>query len=141
MADAYLKYLLKRFGVEDKIQVVSCGIDADSGEKATKYAIKAIAEYGANLEKHRARNIKEFDLKQFDKIFVMTIEHQRRVCEIEPEVVHKVELLKRYMKLNESRYMNIDDPWGLSLEVYRYCAAEIVNCVDNLVNELIEKGG
>lgn len=141
MADAYLKYLLRKFKIEDKVEVASCGIEADVGDTATKYAKEVISRYGASLEKHKARNIYEFDLKQFDKIFVMTNEHQRRICEIAPEIADKVELLKKYMKPNTSKYINIDDPWGLSLEVYKNCAAEIVNCVDNLVKDLLEEGG
>lgn len=141
MADAYLKYLLKELKIEKNVEVVSCGIEASSGENATKYAKEVIGAYGANLENHMARNISEFDLKQFDKILVMTTEHKRRVCEIAPEVSDKVEMLKAYMKPNDSQYMNIDDPWGLSLGVYKSCAAEIVNCVDNLVKKLLEEGG
>lgn len=141
MADAYLKYLLKKYEIEDKFEVFSCGIEAEVGDMATRYAKQVIANYGANLEKHRARSIYEFDLKQFDKIFVMTNEHKREVCEIAPEVADRVELLKKYMRPNISGYMNIDDPWGLSLEVYKNCATEIANCVDNLVKDLLEEGG
>lgn len=141
MADAYLKYLLKKFKIEDKVEVASCGIEADTGDTATKYAMEVISCYGANLEKHKARNIHKFNLKDFDKILVMTVEHKRRVCEMAPELTDRIELLKKYMKPNASEYMNIDDPWGLSLEVYKNCAAEIVNCVDNLVKKLLEEGG
>lgn len=141
MADAYLKCVLKKLNMEDKVQVFSCGINADIGDKATNYAKEAIAAYGANLESHRARNVQQFDLTSFDKILVMTAEHKRRVCGISPEISCKVALLKEYMEHNATGYMNIDDPWGLSREVYKACATEIVNCVDNLVAKLLEKGG
>lgn len=141
MADAYLKYLLKKLKMEKNVEVVSCGIEANSGENATKYAKEVIMAYGANLENHIARNISEFDLEQFDKILVMTAEHKRIVCEMVPYVAERVELLKEYMEPNDSQYMNIDDPWGLSLGVYKSCATEIVNCVDNLVEKLLEEGG
>lgn len=141
MAEAYLKCVLKRLNIEDKVQVFSCGIDADVGDMATAYAREVVTAYGASLDQHRAKSIQQFDLASFDKILVMTVEHKRRVCSISPEVACKVELLKEYMTHNVAGYMNIDDPWGLSLEVYKSCAAEIVNCVDNLASELLEKGG
>lgn len=141
MAEAYLKYVLKKLNMEDKVQVFSCGINADVGDKATDYAKEAIAAYGVNLGQHRAKSIQQFDLASFDKILVMTAEHKRKVCSISPEVACKVELLKKYMTHNTAGYMNIDDPWGLSREVYKSCAAEIVNCVDNLAIKLLEKGG
>lgn len=139
MAEAYMKYLLKKNNSEEKVQVYSAGIDADDGGPATAFAIKAIAEYGVNLKGHRARSIYSVDLSAIDEILVMTNEHKRRVCEIAPDSVKKVKLLKEYM--NSDGYMNIDDPWGLSYNVYKNCALEIVNCVDNLVKELLEKGG
>lgn len=140
MADAYLKSVLKRLNI-DNVEVFSCGISAEDGECATAYAKEVVASFGASLEKHRATNIQKVDLTSFDKILVMTKEHKRRVCEISPKVSEKVELLKEYMTDNASGYMNIDDPWGLSLGVYMACATEIVNCVDNLAVRLLKKGG
>lgn len=140
MAEAYMKYLLKKNNSEEKILVCSAGIDADEGSAATEYAITAIAQYGANLKGHIARSIYSLDLSNFDEVIVMTAEHKRRLCEIFPEITSKVKLLKEYMKTKGSEYMNIDDPWGLSYNVYKNCALEIVNCVDNLVKELLEEG-
>ena len=139
MAGAYLRYKLKELNLEDKVLVETSGIEAIDGEAATDYAKKAIAEYGANLDNHKAKNINKFDLTDYDEILVMTNEHMKILNEIMPNISGKIRLLKSYMRNNSSGYMNVDDPWGLSVEVYKNCAKEIVQCVDSLIAELVQK--
>ena len=43
--------------------------------------------------------------------------------------------LKEYVN-NHIEYKDIDDPWGLNLEVYKSCAKEIVENVDKLIKKL-----
>ena len=45
--------------------------------------------------------------------------------------------LKEYV--GEKEYIDIDDPWGYSMDVYTSCASEIVCNVDKLV-QLILRG-
>lgn len=134
MAEAYLRHLLNKNNIGDVV-VCSAGIEADVGEKATQYAMKAIAEYGADLKDHIAKSIHDVNITMFDEILVMTYEHKRKIREMFPNVAGKVKLLKEYMDNNTTGYMNIDDPWGLGYNVYKNCAKEIVNCVDNLVKK------
>ena len=136
MAGAYMKYKLKKLNLEDNVLVETSGIEAIDGDVATDFAKKAIAEYGADLSKHKARNISEFSLTEYDVIIVMTQEHMRVLNDIMPNISEKIRLLKSYMRNNKEGYLNIDDPWGLSLEVYKNCAKEIVQCVDDLITEL-----
>lgn len=136
MAGAYMKYKLKKLNLEDNVFVETSGIEAIDGDVATDFAKKAIAEYGADLNKHKARNISEFNLTEYDVIIVMTQEHMRVLNDIMPNISEKIRLLKSYMRNNKEGYLNIDDPWGLSLEVYKNCAKEIVQCVDDLITEL-----
>lgn len=136
MAAAYMKYKLKKLNLEDNVLVETSGIEAIDGDVATDFAKKAIAEYGADLSKHKARNISEFNLTEYDEIIVMTQEHMRVLNDIMPNISEKIRLLKSYMRNNKEGYLNIDDPWGLSLEVYKNCAKEIVQCVDDLITEL-----
>lgn len=136
MAGTYMKYKLKKLNLEDNVFVETSGIEAIDGDVATDFAKKAIAEYGADLSKHKARNISEFNLTEYDEIIVMTQEHMRVLNDIMPNISEKIRLLKSYMRNNKEGYLNIDDPWGLSLEVYKNCAKEIVQCVDDLITEL-----
>lgn len=139
MAGAYLKYKLEELNLENKVLVDTSGIEAEKGDKATDFARKAIAEYGADLSGHEAKNISDFNLAEYDEILVMTYEHMRILNEIVPNISQKVRLLKSYMKHNKDGYLNVDDPWGLSIEVYRNCAKEIVQSIDGLITELKQR--
>lgn len=139
MAHAYLEYKLQKIELREKIQVLSAGVSAKSGEKATLYAKQAISEYGANLSKHKAINIQEIDFSQMDYIVVMTKEHKDKILLMHPELKNRISLLKEYSS-KQWIYENIDDPWGLSYKVYENCAGEIVDCVNNLYTLLISKG-
>ena len=41
------------------------------------------------------------------------------------------------LSLDEKEYLDIDDPWGFSMDVYSSCAKEIVNYVDKLIEKLL----
>lgn len=137
MAEEYLKYKLKEMKLDNKIAVSSCGTNALNGEEVTPYSVVAINEYGVKLEKHSAINMFESDIIEADYIFAMTKQHKDVVSEAFPNLKGKIHLLKEYMP--GVTYMNVDDPWGLSLPVYINCAREIVECIDNLIYEFTKK--
>ena len=50
------------------IEVYSCGIYAQDGDTSTYEAKSVMEEYGVNLNKHRATNIRNSNIKQMDLI-------------------------------------------------------------------------
>ena len=67
----------------------------------------------------------------------MTMQHKRNVLELFPKLFGKVFTLKEYVNSNEV-YKDIDDPWGLNLQVYKDCAKVIVENIDKLILKLEE---
>ena len=54
---------------------------------------------------------------------------------IYPQLEGKVFTLKEYVS-EDNEYNDIDDPWGYSLDIYKKCAKEIVECIDKLIQTL-----
>lgn len=134
MANHYMQKKVKDLGKSDQYIIDSCGTYAVSGEMATKNAIEAMKVYGVNMENHRAKSIQELDLNEYDLIIGLTTTHKIAVQSLYPHISKKVYTLKEYAN-PEEKYIDIDDPWGLSMQVYDSCAKEIVNNVDSLIEK------
>ena len=132
MAHAYLQKKVNDLGRQNEIIVSSCGTRAYTGDMVTKYAVEAIGEYGADAKNHRAVNIYDSDILSCDLILCMTRAHKRDVLSIYPNLKDKVFTLKEYIK-SDDKYIDIDDPWGYGLDVYKKTAKEIVEAIDKLV--------
>ncbi len=135
MAHQYLQTKVKQLGIENDFLIDSCGIYASTGEQSTRYAIEVMKNYDVNMLSHRAKNIYDLDLKDYDMILCMTEEHKRVLASIFPDLYTKIYTLKEYNQLSSSD-KDIKDPWGYDLKTYQECAKEIVDNVDQLLNKL-----
>lgn len=134
MAHGYMQKKLNN-DCNNNYLISSCGTYAVTGDKSTNNAILAMKDYGVNLNNHRATNINDIDIENYDLILCMTMSHKRNVQELYPKLKDKVYTLKEYVN-NNIVYKDIDDPWGLNLSVYKTCAKEIVDNVDKLIEKL-----
>ncbi len=135
MAHHYMQKKVKELNIENKFLISSCGIFAYSGEKATLNAIMAMKDYFVDLENHRATNIFDTNIIDYDYIITLTKLHKSQIeCNF-PKLKEKIYTLKEFA--NEKLvYKDIDDPWGLNIEVYKSCAKEIVENVDKLIEKI-----
>lgn len=132
MAHAYLQKKIYDLNKENEYIISSCGTQAVQGQSATDNAIKSMEKYGINLMKHRATNIENSDILNYDLIFALTKNHKKQILEIYPSIKDKVFVLKEYIN-KEEKYIDIDDPWGLDINVYDATAKDIVENVDKLL--------
>ena len=136
---AMAHWLLESEKKNNNIEVYSCGIYAEDGDKPTYNAIEAMKEYDVDLGKHSATNIRNSKIKDMDLILCMTTSHKRDVLYMYPELKDKVFTLKEYTNYKqEEKSLDIRDPWGYDLETYRFCAAEIYNCIEILLKKIKE---
>ena len=136
MAHHMMKKKLKDIGRTD-IEIFSCGISAQTGEKSTYAAKEVMKEYGVSLEEHQATNIQESAIQDMDLILCATNSHKRAVIEYDPHLKEKVYTMKEYAKLNENgQDYDIRDPWGYDIEIYRFCAAQIEKCIEKTIQKL-----
>jgi len=134
MAHGYMQKRLKDVGLEEIYIIESAGTNAYTGDRATDFATLAMKKYDTDLSNHRATYIEESDVKEADIVLCMTYAHKTRVLNKYPDLEGKVFTLKEY--LGEQEYLDIDDPWGFSMDVYTSCAKEIVNYVDKLIEKI-----
>ncbi len=135
MAEAMLKKLAKQKNKE--IEVYSAGTTAYTGDVCTENAIQVMDEYGIDIRKHRATNIKESKIEEMDLILCATTSHKQMVNYLYPNLKEKVYTIKEYAEkndINKSTNINISDPWGFSTEVYRKCAKEIEENLEKIID-------
>ena len=106
------------------------------GDESTYNAIEVMKEYGVDLTKHRATNIRNSNIKEMDLIICMTTSHKNAVIELYPELKEKVYTFKEYTEYKVEESLDIRDPWGYDIETYRFCAAEIYECMRLLINKI-----
>lgn len=133
MADGYLKYRINKLNKENEVVVSSAGTRAIQGEESPINAKRAIEKYGANIYSHTATTLENANLEQATHILVMTQRHKRDVIDMYPKLADKVKLLGEYAK--DKKYVEIDDPWGYSFDVYEKCAKEIVESIEGFIDE------
>ena len=126
------RMLEKRAKEEKKnIEVYSCGVYAINGDVPTYEGIEVMKEYGIDLSKHRATNIRNSGIEDMDVILCATNSHKNNVIAMYPKLKEKVFTMKEYAGYKEG--LDIKDPWGYGIETYRMCASEIENCINRII--------
>lgn len=135
MAEGIMKKLVKDKKID--AQIYSCGIYAESGDYATYNAIEAAKYYDVDISNHRATNIKNSQIEEMDIILCATNSHKDVVISMYPNLINKVYNMKEYAKLDEDgKDMDIKDPWGYDMEIYRRCIEEISICLEKIIGKL-----
>ena len=117
------------------VEVYSCGIWAEDGNIPTYEGIKTMKDYGIDLTTHRATNIRNSNIEQMDVILCATNNHKNSVIAMYPELQNKVYTMKEYAGY-PSYDLDIKDPWGYGLDIYKNCAKEIENCIANILKKI-----
>ncbi len=122
----------------NNIEVFSCGIHAAIGDTPTYEARTVMEEYGVDISKHRATNIKYSDIEKMDLILCATNSHKIAVIDMYPNLEGKVFTMKEYVDYNREYHypINIKDPWGYDIDTYRSCAGEIDECLELLIEKI-----
>src|SRR5262249_17892811 len=134
LAEALCKQLLaERLGcgpadlAERGFLVISAGLTAMIGGGAASEAIEVAREFGADLGSHRSQPLTRDLAARADCLVGMTKGHLLAIAQQFPDLLDRSRLLR-------SDGLDIADPIGSALEVYRECAAEIGACLEPLVD-------
>ncbi len=133
MAEVMLRKMAEEEG--KNIEIYSCGTTAYTGDTSTEEAIQVMKENQINLEKHRATNIKESKIEEMDVILCATTAHKKIVINQYPELKEKVYTIKEYAE-EGTKDLDIADPWGYSIQVYRQCAEEIKENLKKIIKKV-----
>lgn len=133
MAD---KMLAKKVEEENlDIEVYSSGTFAENGDYPTSEAIEVMEEYGVDLRTHRATNIRKSNIEEMDLILCATTNHKNMVLQLYPNLAGQVYTMKEYVG-ETADGIDISDPWGYDLAVYRKCATEIEKIIQKIVDKM-----
>lgn len=131
-----------------KYTVSSAGISAFDGDPASLNARIVLNEcWNIDISSHKAKRLDANDIENAFLILTMTRSHKKAICSAFPQIESKVFTLKEYAyglgfekSMEDYDYsLDITDPYGMPLEVYRKCAEEIKDAADKVIEKL--KGG
>jgi protein-tyrosine phosphatase len=111
-------------------EVISAGVAASSGERASREAVEVVRDMGGDLSDHYSHSLTAEAVYQADYIFTMTDLHLRQLASLVPEAAIRMSLLRRDNG-------NIADPVGLDIDAYRRSAHEIEANLKAIVAELV----
>jgi tRNA threonylcarbamoyl adenosine modification protein (Sua5/YciO/YrdC/YwlC family) len=136
MAEAMCRDLIsKRLGckgeeLEDHgVLVMSAGIAAMMGGRATHEAMRTMEQMALDLSNHETQPLTESLVRHADMIFAMTKSHREAILAQWPSASGRTRLLCR-------EGADICDPIGGPLERYEHCALQIRGELSDLVEEL-----
>ena len=109
--------------------VLSAGLSAMPGSRATSEAVETVREMGASLESHASRLLTPALVLQSDWVVVMTRDHHDAILEVHPEAADRLLLL-------DPHGSDVIDPYGSSREIYRKTASLIANHIRELFSRL-----
>lgn len=119
------------------VHVFSCGTFAENGEKSTYAALEVMKEYDVDLSLHQATNIANSNILEMDLILCATTSHKYFVLQQYPNLKNQVYTIKEYVNFDESKKdIDIRDPWGYDIAIYRFCVSEIDTCLDKLLDKI-----
>jgi len=138
MAEAlFRERLAKRLGVTaDKLEdrgyvVMSAGIAAMMGSKASVEAVNVLSKKQIDLRGHESQPLTDSLVRTADLILAMTRSHRHAILAEWPEAAGRVKLLCHSGG-------DVADPIGGPAEAYRRCAEQIESELDRWLDELPE---
>ncbi len=112
------------------IAILSAGVSAPEGSKASQPAVDALAELGISLGNFRSQPVTEELLEKVTHVFTMTREHRRVIDLLFPEHSPKVRLLGEFFRGGG----DVPDPIGQGLTVYKRCRDVIKSALAQLLD-------
>lgn len=125
MAAAIFNKMAKDMGIDD-VRAESAGLAVMPGEPASKNAITAAGEVGADLSEHSARQVTREIIDGCEAVYAMSQAHANMLKESYPDSADKISVLAE----------GIPDPFGGDLETYRYCRDTILKAVKNIIEQV-----
>lgn len=119
MAEGIFNKLAEEKGLD--VRAVSFGLAAVKGMPPSEKSIKACAEIGIDISGKKSNFTFDFDIADFEKIYCMSDEHYQILTQSVGFPKDSIEVL------------DIRDPYGSSLEVYKLCRDMIYTAVEEII--------
>ncbi len=137
MAAALMRDRIAKAGLDSEVQVLSAGVWAESGNRASNNATFVLRLQGIDLAEHRSQPLTHVLLKQADIILVMEEAHRRSIFYMAPEVLPKVYLLAEMA----GKHHDVADPFGGPMEGYMATVDEMAKLIDKGLPKILKLRG
>lgn len=123
MATGLLRHLLEEKGVRD-VEVRSAGVMTITGLLASQEAVQVMQAEDIDISRHRSTQLTPELIRKADLILAMTPFHRQTAVRLSEEARNKTFLLKEFTR-SDLKNVQIADPMGCTLEVFKKCFKEI----------------
>ncbi|MBC7251263.1 MAG: low molecular weight protein arginine phosphatase [Anaerolineae bacterium] len=137
MAEGLLRRRLAADGRDGEFRVRSAGTWAMEGAPANASAVRVMAERGVNIGGHRTHELTAEDVESATLILTMTEVHAQALRRKWPQHSRKVYRLSEMA----GQQLDVEDPYGAPLDVYRACADEIEALIEEGYERILELAG
>jgi len=134
MAVGLLRQRLAQEALDDQYQVISAGVHALDGHRASRNAIFVMSERGVDITDHTAHTVTGHDLAKVNLVLAMSREHTQVLRQSWPQYAWKVYLLSEMT----GERKDVKDPFGGSLDEYRTVAEVIARYIDEGLARILE---
>ncbi len=135
MAAGLLAHLLPP-SLNSGVVVQSAGTHGLHGNRAEPFAIQAAEAYGADITDHRARIVDATMVKSADLVLAMENYHLEKINGLLFFGCRYAHLIGSFDPQRE--HPEIEDPYGLPLQAYTQCAADIAACIPGVIDHIRE---
>jgi protein-tyrosine phosphatase len=116
------------------LKIMSAGVAARTGERASENSITALKKVGIDLSNHRSQPLTQQMLDEALAVICMTESH-RAMIQVQAEPVpENLFLFRQFLTGDVER--EIGDPYGGPLRVYEMARDEMVEAIPSLVAHL-----
>ena len=131
MAEKLFEDGLAKSKSKKKIRVLSAGLTAVSGDKASGKSVEALEEIGLDISGHRSATLTRAMLQEASAVFCMTESHRvlMHMYFDLPEDAN-VFLLRDFLNASDKE---VPDPFGQSIEIYRECREKMLEAMPPLL--------
>ncbi len=130
------------------IEVLSAGVARMPGMNVPPGTLKVMQEEGIDVSKHRSNSVTPEIVRKSSIILVMEKRHKKEILNMVPGCEDKVVLLKEFegdqsqsheqVDVSQSKEaLDIADPIGSSLSMYRKCTDEIKRCLSGFMDRIL----
>ncbi len=103
------------------VRAESFGISTATGMKVSHNSMLACGEIGVDLSHKTSAEVSDADLEKYSRFFCMSQSHARALSEFFD------------IPSSEITVLDVPDPYGGNLEIYRQCRDEIYNSVKEII--------
>ncbi|MCU0509791.1 MAG: low molecular weight protein arginine phosphatase [Anaerolineae bacterium] len=137
MAAGIMRDQLARLGLDSEVEVLSAGVWAEDGGRASSNGVAVLRLRGIDLAAHRSQPLTPALLRAANIVLVMEEAHRRSIFYMAPEQLSKVYLLSELA----GGHSDVADPFGGSLEEYAATADELTALIEKGLPRLLKRIG